>query len=240
MPGTELMNVTSTQLTRPQQQNADYADWLADQIEELAIALGQQKVLDTDGIRQASMAKALGDTRRDVMERVFARCHRECTFLPNAPEIRKIYADELRILGEEKRREEQVEADKKAAELRADREAHPDRYVSVQQLIQERGGAEAVIGESRERMRERLTRNQVTIREPEIHECPHCGKGIPFGITDLRGMSASDLRSMADRKAEQEEAVAAAFAKHQQQLSADAQRATQAHNRRRRRDDSPE
>lgn len=229
----------NTQTALLPRRSVDYQAWLIAEIRNLAILLGQEKALDSDGVRLSGMARALADTRQDVMTSAFVRCERECTFLPTPKEVLDIYAQELKKKLDADAAKQQAEADAEEARLKAEVKAHPENYFSVGQIIAERGGPDAIVGEGRERLRERLTPKH-TIREPEIHECPHCGKGIPFGITDLRGLSAANLRSLADRKAEQEDAVATAAAKHRQQLNAQAERATQSVNHRRRRDDAQE
>lgn len=88
---------------------------------------------------------------------------------------------------------------------------------------------------NRERLR-KIHAPKYSIPEPKVEACPHCGKGIPFSVTDLPGLSAADLRSMADRK-EARATVAAAHLAAKQQLSAE--EGTASVNRRRRRDDAP-
>jgi hypothetical protein len=90
----------------------------------------------------------------------------------------------------------------------------------------------------RDRLRERLDRNKVTIAEPKVHECPHCGGQLAEGIADLRGLSWEALHSMADRKQAQAATVGALL--ERMKADGESKRATNTTNHRRRRDDKPQ
>jgi hypothetical protein len=234
---TALTIAGNTQTALLPRRSVDYQAWLIAELHNLAIVLGQEKALDSDGLRLAGMARALADTRQNVMTLAFARCERECTFLPAPKEVLTIYAQEMKKKLDADQAKKQAEADAEDARLKADAQAHPENYVSVGQLIQERGGTDNVLGDMRDRLRERLDRNKITIAEPKVHECPHCGGQVPEGIADLRGLSWEALRSMADRKQDHEATVGALLDRINAGAKSDSR--TEVTNHRRRRDDSP-
>lgn len=190
--------------------SVDYQAWLIAEIRNLAIVLGQTQALDSDGVRLSGMARALADTRQNIMAKAFDRCQSECTFLPVPKEILAIYQQEMKKQIDADQAKKSADADAEEARLKAEAKAHPEEYCTFADVLKGYGGADAIIGENRERLRERLAKDKIVIPEPLLQECPHCGKAIPFGVTDLRGLSAADLRSMAGRKDAREDAIALA------------------------------
>ena len=174
------------------------------EIGNLAVYLRHAEALDTEGIVAAQMAEDLADTRQDVMVQAFRLARREATWLPKTSEMLGFYARALKTRLDEDEADRKAAADEEDRKLREDRRLHPENYVGIDDIIKDTA---AKLGMEKPRktlqeMRETPGR-AITVGDPQMSECPHCGKPIAQTAADMRGYSPADLRSIADHREQQ-------------------------------------
>jgi hypothetical protein len=200
------MNGTNKLQTLPARRSTEYALWLAVEIGNLAIYLGQQNQLDSLGYRQAQMADDMVDTNPVAMYLAFGHLRRTCKFLPTTGEILEVYAPIAKRLRDEAETAQRI-ADEQA--MKAQREAHPQDFISDADVTAD---VAALAEKATIAHRARHAAQRITMPAPTVQDCPHCGKAIPTKVADLSALSPADLRSMADRREAKAAAVAAAGA----------------------------
>lgn len=193
----ELMNVTATSPALPARRSTEYVEWLIVELGRLAAYLGKQDALDSEGYRASEMACDLAWTRPAVMQRALARYRQESAFFPTTKELVDLYQVEARKMRDAEATEQRRQEDEAMRRLRSE---HPERFISGPQFLAEHVNELRQAGTLENLRRQVVPQPKITIPEPTVNECPHCGNSIPFRVTDLRGLSAADLRSMADRK----------------------------------------
>lgn len=214
--GTELIIGTGTSLTLPARHSNDYAAWLVIELGRLAAYLGKSDALDEEGYRASEMAKDLKNTVPAVMEAALKQLRQATTFFPTTDEIRKAYTlaakNDIEAGKANKRAKDEAEQEQARVAIAAG----TGEYFSADAFLAEHTKQLTDFGTLATLRRQTAAAPRIAIPEPKVELCPHCGKGIPFGIADLRILTAGDLRSMADRRDAEAVERAASVEKAQQ------------------------